>query len=366
VWFLIRHFNLLGYSLWIKMNCQLAAYIGDGPIAEILLKALEYQEALYGGHATGVGVLNGDQIDIVKAAGPVNHVKKTASQITKLRGTCAIAHSRYSDNARVNPEYNLDEMAHPYISDDGKIALMHNGVISNYKKLWKELEKEHTFRSYSAVVDDITDSEVAVHMLQDALEMGVNMVEAFQHVAPKLTGTFLLGAIHTDEPDTVYICNWYQPCYVALGKEETMFVSSRRGLKSLRKKLDRVFQPPKNSILKLTRGNIEIHTMDPTRKIPQLVMNQPKAIHHLKDQIKEAEKIDVRKLFYTLHPKGWAEVFDVTAEEWLSYRKAGIYIMNPYFELLEGMVENGDLVESIDPRHEGGIDNVPRYSYELS
>ncbi len=347
------------------MNCQLAAYIGDRPITDVLLNALEYQEALYGGHATGMGVLNGDQIDIVKAAGPVNYVKKTHPEIMGLKGTCALAHSRYSDNARVNTDYNLDEMAHPYISDDGKIALMHNGGIANYKEHWKELEKEHTFRSYGDVVDDITDSEVAVHMLSDALEQGMNMVEAFQHVAPQLTGTFLLAVIHTDEPDTVYICNWYQPCYIALGKDEAMFVSSRRGLKDMAEHMDRVFQPPKNSVLKLTRGNIEVHVMDPGREIPQMVMNTPKAIELIKQKLGEEKRLDVRQLFYSLHPDGWAEVFGITPEEWRAIRKAGIYVMNPYFELLEALVENGDIVESIDPRSEGGI-MVPRYSYVLS
>ena len=348
------------------MNCQLAVYIGDRPITEVLLNAIEYQEALYGGHATGMGVLNGDQIDFVKAAGPLNHVKKTNPEITRLKSTCGMAHSRYSDKARVNPDYNLDEMAHPYISDDGKLALMHNGGIANYKELWKELELEHTFRSYGEVVDDITDSEVAVHMLSDALEQGNNMIEAFQHIAPKLTGTFLLGVIHTDEPDTVYICNWYQPCYVALGKDETMFVSSRRGLRDMEKYMDRVFQPPKNSVMRLTRGNIEIHVMDPSREMPKLVMNTPKAIELIKEKVNEAGRIDVRQLFYSLYPEGWAEVFDVTPSEWRRQRKAGIYIMNPYFELLEAMVINGDLIESLDPRSEGGIDGVPRYSYMLA
>jgi glucosamine 6-phosphate synthetase-like amidotransferase/phosphosugar isomerase protein len=348
------------------MNCQLAAYIGDRSIAELLLNALEYQQALYGGHATGMGVLNGDQIDIVKAAGPVGHVKKTHPEIMKLKGTCALAHSRYSDNARVNPDYNLDEMAHPYISDNGKIALMHNGGIANYKELWQELEKEHTFRSYGEVVDDITDSEVAVHMLSDALENGMNMVEAFQHVAPQLTGTFLLAAINTDESDTVYICNWYQPCYIALGKNEAMFVSSRRGLRDMAKYMDRVFQPPKNSVMKLTRGNIEVHVMDPSREIPQMVMNTPKAVKLIKEKLAEEGRLDVRQLFDSLHPEGWAEVFDVSKDEWLAHRKAGIYVMNPYFELLKAMVENGDLVESIDPRPEGGIEGVPRYSYVLA
>jgi glucosamine 6-phosphate synthetase-like amidotransferase/phosphosugar isomerase protein len=348
------------------MNCQLAAYIGDRPIADLLLNALEYQEPLYGGHATGMGVLNGDQIDVIKAAGPVHHVKKTHPEILNLKGTCAIAHSRYSDNARVNPDYNLDEMAHPYLSDDGRLALMHNGSIKNYKELWQELEKDHTFRSYGEKVDDITDSEVAVHMISDALETGMTVIEAFQHIAPKLTGTFLLSVIYTEEPDTIYICNWYQPCYVAIGNNEVMFVSSRRGLRDSGKYLDRVFQPPKNSILELKRGKINIYEMDPNREIPQLVMNIPKALDLIKSKIKQEKSIDIRKLFYALHPDGWAEIFNLSSDKWKAYRKAGIYVMNPYFELLETLVKNGEIVESIDPRTEGGIDNVPRFSYKTA
>ena len=346
------------------MNCQLAAYIGDRPITNLLLNALEYQEPLYGGHATGMGVLNGDQIDVVKGAGPVHHVKKTHPEILNLKGTCAIAHSRYSDNARENPDYNLDEMAHPYVSDDGRLALMHNGTITNYKRFWKELEKEHTFRSYGEKVDDITDSEVAVHMLSDALEMGLNVIEAFQNIAPKLTGTFLLSAIYTEEPDTVYICNWYQPCYVAIGKNEVMFVSSRRGLRDAAKYLDRVFQPPKNSILKLRREKVEIYEMDSNREIPHLVMNIPKAISLIKSKIKEEKSIDIRKLFYALNPDGWAEIFNLSSDKWKAYRKAGIYVRNPYFELLENLANNGEIIESIDLRTEGGINNVPRFSYK--
>lgn len=348
------------------MNCQLAAYIGDRPLTELLLDALEYQEPLYGGHATGMGVQKEDRLEIVKAAGPLSHVKTVHPGITQLRGTCAIAHSRYSDNARKDPVYNLDEMAHPFISDDGKLALMHNGGITNYKELWEELEKEHTFRSYGEDADDITDSEVAVHMLSDALEQGINMVEAFQLIAPRLEGTFLLTAIHVDEPETVYVCNWYQPCYIALGEDEIMFVSSRRGLKDMAEHMDRVFQPPKNSVLKLTREGVEINVMDSGRETPQLAMNTPKAIELIKKSIEAKEELDVRKLFYALHPEGWAEVFDVTSEEWKNCRKAGVYVMNPYFELLEELVENGDLMVRVDYRSEGGFDEVPRFSYRLA
>ena len=345
------------------MNCQLAAYIGERSLNRILLNSIKEQEPLYGGHATGMGVLNGKKIDIVKAAGHVDHVKKV-SKIESLSGTCGIAHARYSDNAKDIDGYNLDEMAHPYISDDGRIALMHNGVITNYKDHWKELEKEHTFRSWGKKVDDITDSEVAVHMLSDAYNDGMNMVEAFQHIAPKLTGMFLLAAINVEEPDTVYICNWYQPCYIGLGKDEIMFVSSRRGLKGTN--FTRYFAPPKNSIIKMTRKGLEIYVMDPDREIPNMVMNEFKAMELIVETLKEKGETDVRVLFYAIGSENWAKVYDVTVEKWMEYRKQGIYVMNPYFEVLESMVREGILTESVDPRLEGGVEGVPRYSYRLA
>ncbi|MHA2068410.1 MAG: hypothetical protein ACXABY_28945 [Candidatus Thorarchaeota archaeon] len=345
------------------MNCQLAAYIGDKHITSLLLNSLKIQEPLYGGHATGMGVLNGEKIDIIKAAGHVAHVKKT-TKISNLKGTCSIAHSRYSSLAKDVDGYNLDEMAHPYISDDGKIALMHNGIITNYKDHWKSLEKSHTFRSYGEKVKDITDSEVAVHMLSDAYNGGLSMVESFQHIAPKLTGMFLLAAINIDNPDTVYICNWYQPCYLSLGNNEAMFSSSRRGLRDV--DMGRIFQPPKNSVIKLSRSGVEIYVMDPSREIPRVTMNEFKAKRMIRNTLKEKGRMDIRKLFHVHNPEGWADVYSVTVNEWNAHRAAGVYVMTPYFELLESMVADGIIEESIDPRPEGGFDDVPRYSYVLA
>jgi glucosamine 6-phosphate synthetase-like amidotransferase/phosphosugar isomerase protein len=257
-------------------------------------------------------------------------------------------------------------MAHPFISDDGKIALMHNGVISNYKEQWKKLDDEHTFRSYGEKVDDITDSEVAVHMLSDAFNNDMSMIEAFQHITPKLKGTFLLAAINTDDPDAVYIANWYQPCYVALGKEEALFVSSRRGLKGLNEHLDRVFQPPKNSITRLTRDGADIHLMDDRRKVPRVRMNVFEARRKILESLEKSGPRDVRELFHSLQYEGWAEVYNTPVKEWKEQWKAGVYVMNQYFELLEDMVMDGDIMESIDPRGEGGIQELPRFKYSLT
>ncbi|NIN98842.1 MAG: hypothetical protein GTN93_27385, partial [Anaerolineae bacterium] len=183
---------------------------------------------------------------------------------------------------------------------------------------------------------------------------------------PRLRGTFLLAAIHVGEPDTVYIANWYQPCYVAVGDDEAMFVSSRRGLMHVVDVMDRVFQPPKNSVIKLTRDGVEVEVMDRGRSIPWMQMNRFEARRLILAKLEEAGRLDLRQLFNALHPEGWGKVFGISPEEWKRHRRNGVYVRNPYFELLEELVADGELQESIDPRTEGGFAGCPRFSYALS
>jgi hypothetical protein len=83
------------------------------------------------------------------------------------------------------------------------------------------------------------------------------------------------------------------------------------------------------------------------------------------NEIKKRGRRDVRKLYYDLHPEGWAQIYDMSPEEWIQSRKDGVYIANPYFDLLEEMVATGTLEQSVDPRWEGGFDDTPRFSYSL-
>ena len=106
--------------------------------------------------------------------------------------------------------------------------------------------------------------------------------------------------------------------------------------------------------------------MDPEREIPLLIMNEFKAKRLIVESLKENGETDVRNLWYKFYPEGWADVYGTTVEDLKKYRKAGIYEMNSYFELLESLVKDGTLIESVDPRLEGGIEGVPRYSYKLA
>ena len=352
-------------NVLIDNMCQLAAYVGDREIAPLLLNSLKYQEPYFGAHATGIGVLKGDSIEVVKAPGHVEHVKKN-TKITDLKGTCAIAHSRYNNDAKVDPRYNTAGMAHPFLSEDGKLALMHNGGISNYKEHWARLRKNHTFSSYSEEVDNITDSEVAIHDLNDRVSEGKTIGDSLKSMASTYTGAFLLAAISVDEPDTIYIANWHQPCYIAVGDDEAMFVSSYPGLYDVRDEMSSIFQPAKNSLIKLTRKGVEVSLLDANRVVPQLKLDFNLLGDSIMDILRENGRRDFRELWYDLNPNGWAEAYGLSARDWGALRREGVSIVNPFIDVIE-MLKNDELVtESIDPRIEGGVDGTPRFSYVLA
>jgi glutamine phosphoribosylpyrophosphate amidotransferase len=345
--------------------CQLAAYVGDRPIAPLLLRAIELQEPYYGAHASGLGVIDDDFLRVEKDFGHVARVRSTTA-IASLEGTTGIAHSRYNGRAKDDPRYNTRGMAHPFVDDTGTIALMHNGGISNYKEHWAGLRGRHEFTSYSAEVDDITDSEVAVHMLSDALGEGMSMEEGLRRVASRIAGSFLLGVISKEQPETVWIANWHQPCVVAVGEGEAMFCSSHIGFHEVRGELDRIFEPPKNSLIRLTRGRVDVMPLDPNRKVPNLKLDRNELGRSITSMLGKSVRLDFRQIGQALSPDGWARAYGVPVEKWEEYRKAGVSIVNPYIEVVDMLIVKGRIREQIDMRMEGGVPDTPRFSYTLA
>jgi hypothetical protein len=344
--------------------CQLAAYVGDGPVAPLLLRAIELQEPYFGGHASGLGVVEDGVIRVEKDVGPVERVKGT-TDIELLDGSVGIAHSRFGYGF-YDPRYNTKRMAHPFLDCTGRLALMHNGVLNNYKGLWRELESRHTFTSYEPEVDNITDSEVAVHLLEEALEGGSSMEEALREVASKLRGSFLIACLWAEEPDAVWIANWHQPCVVAVGLDESMFCSTPIGFEHVRDRLNHLFEPPKNSIIKLGRGRVMVEPLDPERRIPELRPDREGLADLIVDVLRREGEVDVRDLSYKLYPEGWAEVLGVSKEEVERLmRREGVVIGNPYFEVLEDLLREGLIRRRVDRRLEAGVEGVPRFAYCL-
>jgi glucosamine 6-phosphate synthetase-like amidotransferase/phosphosugar isomerase protein len=345
--------------------CQLTAYIGDRPIAPLLLTALELQEPYYAGHATGIGVINSGKINIVKATGPVSKVNEN-TPITELVGNTGIGHSRYSSKAKDDPRFDVDAMAHPFTNEDETIALMHNGVIQNYKEHWEKLKPNHVFKSYSPKIDWITDSEVAVHMLSDLVNEGLSIEESLKQMFPKLSGTILLCVIHESEPDVVYLANRHQPCYVGIGDDEIMWCSSKIGLSPIVDELKKVYRPPKNSLMKLTRGNIETQVLDPDYKVPNLTMNKDLVKEKIMSIVSVGE-IDFRNLWNAInYGGGWAKAYGVTVEEAKEHWKNGFTNVNDYIETIDELIQEGKITQRVDYRLEGSTANTPRFAYRLA
>ncbi len=346
--------------------CQLVGYLGDRPIAPLILKALELQEPYFAAHATGMGVIDAKgKIQVQKATGPVAVVKKT-TKITGLKGKVGIGHSRYSLIARDDPRCDIDSMCHPFTNDAGDIAMMHNGDIANFKEHWARLKPSHKWKSYNPAVDGITDSEVAVHMIDEEVKRGAGFDEALRTVMPKLTGQVLLCLISEKEPDTIWLANRYQPCVVGVGEDEAMWTSSRVGLTPIEDDLKRIYQPPKNALIKLTAGSVETEVLDPNYVVPEMKLNKRVVKEGVLSVLGVAD-LDFYRLWYALDKTHWARAYGVEQEEWRALRRdKGVSIVNPFIEVLDELIEAGKIEKSIDYRREGCTARTPRFLYSLA
>jgi predicted glutamine amidotransferase len=345
--------------------CQLSAYIGDKPIAPLILKSLELQEPYFAAHATGMGVIDSKgKIRVEKATGPVAVVKKT-TKIAKLKGSIGIGHSRYSALAREDPRYDIDAMSHPFTNDDGDIAMMHNGEITNFNSHWEKLKTHHKFKSYTPAINWINDSEVAVHMIDDEVKAGKGFDEALKTVMPKLSGQVLLCLISEREPETIWLANRYQPCYIGIGDDEVMWASSRVGLDPIKNDFKRIYQPPKNSLIKLQRGKVDFDILDPSYKVPEMKLNKG-ALKDAIVAILEVSELDFYRLRNAMNSKDLPYSFGISREEYDERRRYGVSIVNPLIETLDELMEAGKIKRRIDYRMEGCTSQTPRFAYSLT
>lgn len=338
--------------------CQLAAYIGDRDIAKTLLDSLRYQEAYFGSHATGLGTIDNGVLRIIKEPGNVDHVIAN-TDIMSLKGTTGLAHSRFGLSGVKDPRFNRTQNAHPFLNVDENIALMHNGIITNYEGYWKQLAEIYEFKSYNEDINYITDSEVAVHMVDQKVKEGQSLADAVRETANSLDGMVLLGAMSLDEPETIYMTNWIQACTFATGDNEVMFSSSPYGFEHVKEEMD-VFPAPRNSFIKMTRDGLEISKLDKNRHAGTKKPRKEAFREILFGLLEEKGPMHCVEIIIAMTEMDAGKVFDMDAEEWKSFVKAGWGDQNEVIEVLELLTEEGSIVKTLEYRPEGG-NNVPRY-----
>ena len=198
--------------------CGIVGYTGSQAAAPILLdglKKLEYR----GYDSAGIAVLNDNLIAVSKVTGRIANLCERTADGKNCPGTVGIGHTRWATHGAPT-----DTNAHPHMSNDGKFAVVHNGIIENYIALREELiQSGYHFESQ-------TDTEVIVHLIE--MYYTGDLKKAVIKTSARLQGSYALGVVCTDEPEKVYVAREASPLILGVGVGENYFASDVTALVS--------------------------------------------------------------------------------------------------------------------------------------
>jgi len=193
--------------------CGIVAYIGPREAYPVIMKGLKRLE--YRGYdSAGVALLDNNQLRVYKKQGRVAALEE--SIIGKdLHAHAGIGHTRWATHGEPS-----DRNAHPHLSANGKLAMIHNGIIENYTQLKKELTKKgYTFKSD-------TDTEVLLNFIEDIQENNQCSLEESLRIALKrVTGAYVIVLLDKDHPDVIIAARKGSPLVIGIGKGEHFLAS---------------------------------------------------------------------------------------------------------------------------------------------
>src|SRR3954454_7948336 len=194
--------------------CGIVGYVGNRPSLGVLiggLRRLEYR----GYDSAGVAIIDGTgKLNTHKKAGKLSALTDDLAASPIADGVTGIGHTRWATHGGPT-----DRNAHPHLGDDGKLALIHNGIIENFSALKDELLAEgFTFMSE-------TDTEVAAVLLGREYRVTGDLTAAFRRVVDRLHGAFTLLALHEEQPGIVVGARRNSPLVIGLGEGENFLGS---------------------------------------------------------------------------------------------------------------------------------------------
>ena len=191
--------------------CGIVGYVGHRDAMSVILPGLRRLE--YRGYdSAGIVTAPGGRLDVRKKTGKIAALEMAVAT-DPPRGTLGIGHTRWATHGRPS-----DANAHPHIDCVGQLAVVHNGIIENYRDLRKTMAAErHRFRSQ-------TDTEVIAHLIER--HQGEGLVDAVSRAARELDGAYAIACIAADAPNTlVALRRGSSPLVIGFGRDE-MFIAS--------------------------------------------------------------------------------------------------------------------------------------------
>ena len=226
--------------------CGIVGYVGRNEAAPILLEGLSRLE--YRGYdSAGICVEQNGVLEVAKAKGRLQNLIAKTDGGAKLPGTLGIGHTRWATHGEPN-----DINSHPHVSQNGKIAVVHNGIIENYLEIRKFLqEKGVQFTSQ-------TDSEVVAQLMEYCMGLPeVSTVsDALYMVLHRIEGAYALGILCSDDPDHIYAARKDAPLLLGFGKGENFIASD---VTALVKYTRDVVYMEDGEVAVLTREGIEVY-----------------------------------------------------------------------------------------------------------
>lgn len=193
--------------------CGIVGYVGKRQALPVLMDGLRRME--YRGYdSAGIAVMDDADLRVAKSVGKVRVLADSLVGKT-VAGTLGIAHTRWATHG-VPSEAN----AHPHVSCDGRVALVHNGIIENYAELRAELTAAgHAFASE-------TDTETLAHLVEHLMRFpGTTLADAVQSAVRRVRGTFGLAVVSTDYPNEIIVARLGSPIVIGVGDGEYLVAS---------------------------------------------------------------------------------------------------------------------------------------------
>ncbi|MFC1752028.1 glutamine--fructose-6-phosphate transaminase (isomerizing) [Thermoproteota archaeon] len=244
--------------------CGIVGYVGDRNMESILLVGLE-RLSYRGYDSSGICVISEGELSCWRKAGKLHELENMLKNLS-LQGSVGIGHTRWATHGRP-----VEVNAHPQLSQNGKIAVVHNGIIENFSQLKSKLvEQGYIFRSQ-------TDTEVIAHLMEYYFKG--NLEEAVQKTLKELQGTYAIAAIAEAEPKKIVVSRKGSPLIIGLGKNENFIASDINAIIIHSKD---IIYLDDDEIAVITRRSVKVKNKEGN--------TIEKEVHHIKWDPKSADK----------------------------------------------------------------------------
>ena len=249
--------------------CGIVGYVGKQQAAPILLEGLSRLE--YRGYdSAGICVEQGGRLEIEKAKGRLQNLIAKTDNGASLPGTLGIGHTRWATHGEPN-----DINSHPQVSQNGRIAVVHNGIIENYLEIREFLEEK------GVVFTSQTDTEVVAQLMEYCIQLPEvqTVSDALYMVLHRIEGAYALGILSADDPAHIYAARKDAPLLLGFGEGENFIASDVTALVKYTR-----------DIVYMDDGEVAVLGCDGIQVYNAMELPIEKEHHHIDWEISAAEK----------------------------------------------------------------------------